>query len=106
MAWTSYDNDTYHEYQSCTQEVLGICVPTLSVPFASQNLLHSVNVPPPAAMYKFGGCRPRILFVTLLFPALGLVFPDQPFWQGKSRFWSPRDHNSKGEGYSIAIWSC
>lgn len=30
------------------------------------------------------------------FPALGLVFPDQPFWRGKSRFWSPRDHNSKG----------
>lgn len=89
-------NDTYHEYQRCARELFAICVSTLLAPFISQSLPYSVNLPPPPAMWTPGSCRPGVLFLTLLFPALGLVFPDQPFWRGKSRFWSPRDHNSKG----------
>lgn len=49
-------------------------------------------------------CRPRV-FLTLLSPALGLVFPNQPFRRGKSRFWTPRYHNSKGEGYFVDMSS-
>lgn len=87
----SYDNDTYHEYQRCARELLRICVPTLLAPFVS---------------WELGRCPPKVLFLALLSPALGLVFPDQPFWRGKSRFWSSRDHNPKGKGYFIAVLSC
>lgn len=50
----------------------------------------------PFVSWELGRCPPKVLFLTLLSPALGLVFPDQPFWRGKSRFWSSRDHNPKG----------